>query len=129
MLIEAIVTPTLQNLDRDRDKRIIGFVTSAPYVLLPGVLVSCPCGCGNLMPARTQKGHLRRYLPGHYPRTNAKPIHVGVENPRCKLTPADVQAIRQARATGAKMSSLARTYNVSRQNILLIVHRRTWSHI
>jgi HNH endonuclease len=46
-----------------------------------------------------------------------------------KLTAANVREIRQRRARGASLNSLASEYGVSFANISLIARRKTWRHI
>ena len=48
---------------------------------------------------------------------------------RAKLTESDVRAIRIARAAGAKLVPLAKTYGVYYTTIIAIVTRKSWSHI
>jgi len=46
-----------------------------------------------------------------------------------KLTEEDVRAIRREYAAGTLQRVLARKYCVSRENISLIVNRRTWKDV
>ena len=55
--------------------------------------------------------------------------HKGSENPRAKLTEADVVAIRTASAAGEKHRRLAERYGVSDVSIAYIVSRKTWTHV
>jgi hypothetical protein len=54
---------------------------------------------------------------------------VGEDNPRAKLTEADVLAIRGAVANGAVQQQLAASYGVSKSLIHNIIKRKTWRHI
>jgi hypothetical protein len=48
---------------------------------------------------------------------------------RAKLTEHDVKAIRAARAAGAKVVPLAKTYGVYYTTIIAIAKRKSWKHI
>lgn len=54
----------------------------------------------------------------------------GSNNSRAKLTEEDVKNIRSAYAAGGISSlKLAARYNVSKQVILCIIHRKLWAHV
>jgi hypothetical protein len=46
-----------------------------------------------------------------------------------KLTEDEVREIRRRRTEGVTMSELARRYGVTRENVLAIIHRRSWRHL
>jgi hypothetical protein len=71
-----------------------------------------------------KKESARRYYREH------PGIHQGSRNPRSKLRETDVLNIRRIYASGKESSlKLAARFNVSKQVILAIIHRRLWSHI
>lgn len=53
----------------------------------------------------------------------------GSDNGHAVLTEDDVRAIRNKRANGVKLQTLADEYKVTKQSIWLIVHRKQWRHI
>lgn len=55
--------------------------------------------------------------------------HKGVDNPRAKLTEADVVAIRAASAAGEKHYKIAEQYGVTDVSVAYIVSRKTWAHV
>lgn len=71
----------------------------------------------------------RRLHPERYINVRPKPMP-GEQNPRAKLTEADVIEIRRAYAAGeAKQAELGRLFNVSQAKISQIVLRRVWKHL
>lgn len=46
-----------------------------------------------------------------------------------RLTADDVLSIRAQRAEGVQLKELAQLFGVSKQNIYMIVHRRSWKHV
>lgn len=54
---------------------------------------------------------------------------VGVKHSACRLTEAQVRAIRAARAVGNSLAGLSRKYKVSYGCISGIVHTRNWKHL
>jgi hypothetical protein len=53
----------------------------------------------------------------------------GVRQHNSKLTDTQVQRLRQQRALGASVQQLATQYQLSPQNVRMIVRRRTWKHV
>jgi len=54
----------------------------------------------------------------------------GQNTPRCKLTETIVREIRCKHETGTiSCAQLGRDYGVTKQSILALIHRRTWSYI
>ena len=53
----------------------------------------------------------------------------GEKAPRSKLTEKAVLEIREKRNQGSSTYALAAGYNVTRQTVIAIIHRRTWKHI
>lgn len=53
----------------------------------------------------------------------------GEDHGNAVLTEPDIAAIRSAHAGGESMTSLAKRYSVTRQNIGFIVRRATWRHV
>jgi DNA invertase Pin-like site-specific DNA recombinase len=52
--------------------------------------------------------------------------NVGAANPTAKLCADLVRAMRAGLRAGVSQRSLARIYGVSRANVYLIAHRKTW---
>lgn len=63
--------------------------------------------------------------------THTKPESVvrGVSHHKAKLTEADVLTIRTRHANGASLGVLAADYRVTKQSVLAVVKRRSWSHV
>jgi len=57
------------------------------------------------------------------------PQHRGVLNPSAKLTEEDAVEIRSRRASGETLTSIARSYEVHRWTISLIIRGETWKHV
>jgi HNH endonuclease len=53
----------------------------------------------------------------------------GEKNPACKITAADVRAIRKMHAKGSGIKALERRFNVKKSQIHNIVTRKSWGHI
>lgn len=53
----------------------------------------------------------------------------GEAHPRARLTESDVRTIRELRAVGVPAALLAKRFQVPRNHIWMIEHRRTWKHI
>lgn len=71
---------------------------------------------------RRGEAHWRHLHPESAPR--------GEQHGRAKLTEVEVLAIRSAyKEKAANLSELATAYHVTKQNIYMIVHRKTWTHI
>lgn len=56
-------------------------------------------------------------------------VLAGDKNGRAKLTEADVIAIRRAYASGERIASLARQYNINWSTAKKIVTKQLWSHV
>lgn len=61
--------------------------------------------------------------------TSGAPIYIGERHSQAKLTAANVIEIRQRSAAGESTRSLAKSYQVKRSAIWLIVKRRNWKHV
>lgn len=61
-------------------------------------------------------------------RAHRRPI-CGSDNVNAKFSPEEVRVLRREHAAGASMSSLARTYGVSRETIRLIVNGRRYASV
>jgi hypothetical protein len=48
---------------------------------------------------------------------------------KCKLTASQVLEIRKSHLSGISQTQLAKQYNVSKEHIFFIVHRKSWKHI
>lgn len=58
--------------------------------------------------------------------------YIGAENPKAKLTEADVRAIRAAdcrKGRGITWAALAAQFGVSRHTIRAVRHREAWKHL
>lgn len=53
----------------------------------------------------------------------------GSQNPRAKITEADVPAIRARFADGTTVATLAREYDVHWRTMFMLVQRKTWRHV
>jgi len=53
----------------------------------------------------------------------------GTKNGRARLTPEQVNEIRRLRETGRSYSSLSTAFNVTKNNIAMIVKNKTWTRI
>jgi hypothetical protein len=58
-----------------------------------------------------------------------RPYPLGTSNPRAKLTPEDVRAIRVERAGGVSVNALSRRYHVSWGSIEDVLLGRTWRSV
>lgn len=58
-----------------------------------------------------------------------KGYNVGEKNASAKLTEDDVRKIRKLIAEGVPITTLARTFDVTKQEISLIKNRKTWKHV
>jgi hypothetical protein len=56
-------------------------------------------------------------------------IRRGEANPKAKLKEDEVRDIRRRRAAGERVRDIARNYDLSERNVLLICRRDTWRHI
>lgn len=62
--------------------------------------------------------------------TRRRRSQVGTNNPRAKLTEADVQDIKALLAKGKEsLSSIGRRYDVNRMTIANIRDGKSWSHL
>jgi hypothetical protein len=56
-------------------------------------------------------------------------VPYGTKHPNAKVTEQDVREIRQLLSQGSEMPPLARRFNLSKQSIYRIAHRRSWRHV
>jgi hypothetical protein len=56
-------------------------------------------------------------------------IKRGEDNPRAKLTEADVRELRRLHAEGTTVRVLTRRYDLSEHGVYLILRRKTWRHV
>lgn len=60
---------------------------------------------------------------------NAKYDRRGEKGTKARLKNEDVIEIRRRRLTGETFQSIANSFKVTKQNVMLIVKRKNWSHI
>lgn len=58
-----------------------------------------------------------------------KGYNVGEKNASAKLTEDDVRKIRKLCEEGVPITTLSRTFGVTKQEISLIKNRKTWKHV
>jgi hypothetical protein len=74
-----------------------------------------------------QKGRARVGGPSQQPNTEQRAR--GQQHGCAKLADTDVRVIRSERAAGVRVTALMQRFNVSRNTIQRIVHRRLWTHL
>ena len=57
------------------------------------------------------------------------PIQMGESHHASRVTASDVRTIRNRRANGEKLKSIAADYGMTAENISSIVHRKTWKEV
>jgi hypothetical protein len=62
-------------------------------------------------------------------RENPDKILCGEQNPRAKLTVADVRTIRSLRADGLSLSKIGKVFGISKTQVSFIEKRRSWAHV
>lgn len=83
------------------------------------------CALSNLRWDTKNENSLDSVLHG----THAGLARKGIKHPLVKLTDAQVLKIRELYAHGRLQKTIAEMFNISRQNIYSIVHRKSWTHI
>ncbi len=58
-----------------------------------------------------------------------RPDHIGTAHPMAKLTEAQVVELRAARAGGAPIAYLAKTYGIDQASVSHIAKGKTWKHL
>lgn len=96
-----------------------------------------PCAlhkCDNMICVRPDHMFEGDYAENHADMTDKgratlPPRHRGGSHPSAVLTEADVVAIRQARAGGEKLRSIAERYGLTTSYVWLVANGKTWKHV
>lgn len=126
---KGYVHATLYRNDRGKRHTVHGLVALAFLGPRPEDMEVCH---GNGDPGDNRLANLRydTRSNNHLDKRAHGTSRCGEENPRARLTEAQVGAIRSAYASGQmNQMELARRYRTPQANVSQIIHRQTWRHV